>query len=98
MTGLSPLAQWTQASAWVGGGSQDDRAWLRDESKPFIGYVEDRRGRSKTADARGISPAEALSQFIRGKAPLLGAAGAGAMAASPLLDQLFGSPPPQPQT
>jgi hypothetical protein len=33
----------------------------------------------KTAAERGITPAEALSQMMRGKAPLLGVGGAAAM-------------------
>ena len=72
--GISPAQ--AQAAAWVGGGQQTGLA--SDASKPFIGFVEDRA--NKTADVRGLSPAEALSQFIRGKAPLLGVGGAGAAA------------------
>lgn len=78
--GLSPGQ--TQAAAWVGGGQTTGLA--SDSSKPFIGFVEDRA--NKTADARGLSPAEALSQFIRGKAPLLGVGAAGA-ATMPLWQQ-----------
>lgn len=78
--GLSPGQ--TQAAAWVGGGQQTGLA--SDASKPFIGFVEDRA--NKTADARGLSPAEALSQFIRGNAPLLGVGAAGA-ATMPLWQQ-----------
>jgi hypothetical protein len=78
--GLSPGQ--TPAAAWVGGGQQTGLA--SDASKPFIGFVEDRA--NKTADARGLSPAEALSQFIRGNAPLLGVGAAGA-ATMPLWQQ-----------
>lgn len=78
--GLSPAQ--AQAAAWVGGGQTTGLA--SDASKPFIGFVEDRA--NKTADVRGLSPAEALSQFIRGKAPLLGV-GAGAAATAPLWQQ-----------
>ena len=65
-----------QASAWIKGGQTTGLA--SDANLPFIGFVEDRANR--TADVRGLSPAEALSQFIRGKAPLLGVGGAGAAA------------------
>jgi hypothetical protein len=78
--GLSPAQ--AQAAAWVGGGQQTGLA--SDASKPFIGFVEDRA--NKTADAYGLSPAEALSQFIRGKRSLLGI-GAGAAATAPLWQQ-----------
>jgi hypothetical protein len=78
--GLSPAQ--AQAAAWVGGGQQTGLA--SDASKPFIGFVEDRA--NKTADVRGLSPAEALSQFIRGNKPLLGVGGAGA-ATLPLWQQ-----------
>jgi hypothetical protein len=78
--GVSPAQ--AQAAAWVGGGQTTGLA--SDASKPFIGFVEDRA--NKTADARGLTPAEALSQFIRGKKPLLGLGAAGA-AMSPLLQQ-----------
>jgi hypothetical protein len=78
--GISPAQ--AQAAAWVGGGQTTGLA--SDATKPFIGFVEDRA--NKTADARGISPQEALSQFIRGKKPLLGL-GSAALAASPLMQQ-----------
>lgn len=78
--GLTPAQ--TQAAAWVGGGPTTGLA--SDSSKPFIGFVEDRA--NKTAAERGISPAEALSQFIRGHKALLGL-GAGAAVANPLLQQ-----------
>jgi hypothetical protein len=90
--GLSPAQ--TQAAAWVGGGQQTGLA--SDASKPFIGFVEDRA--NKTADVRGLSPAEALSQFIRGNAPLLGVGAAGA-ATMPLWQQWQqqqSQPQPQP--
>lgn len=84
--GLSPAQ--AQAAAWVGGGQTTGLA--SDASKPFIGFVEDRA--NKTADVRGLSPAEALSQFIRGKAPLLGVGAAGA-ATMPLWQQYQQSQP-----
>jgi hypothetical protein len=72
-TGLQPAQ--AQAAAWSAGGNITG---LQSEAnKPFIGFVEDRL--RKTADARGISVAEALSQMIRGKAPLLSAGGAAAL-------------------
>jgi hypothetical protein len=44
---------------------------------PFMRADENRA--IKTAAERGITPAEALSQMMRGKAPLLGIGGAAAM-------------------
>ena len=88
--GLSPAQ--AQAAAWVGGGQQTGLA--SDASKPFIGFVEDRA--NKTADVRGLSPAEALSQFIRGNKPLLGVGAAGA-ATMPLWQQWQQQSQPQPQ-
>lgn len=69
-----------QAAAWSAGGPITGLA--SEANKPFIGFVEDRL--RKTAQERGISMAEALSQMIRGKAPLLGVGG---VAAAPLLNQ-----------
>ena len=77
--GLSPAQ--AQAAAWVGGGQTTGLA--SDETKPFIGFVEDRA--NKAAERYGVSPAEALSRFIRGKGYLYG--GAGALAAPPLVQQ-----------
>jgi hypothetical protein len=72
-----------QAAAWSAGG--DITGLQSQANKPFIGFVEDRL--RKTAAERGISMAEALSQMIRGKAPLLSVGGAGAVAAPLLRDQ-----------
>ncbi|WLB24950.1 hypothetical protein QIH85_24015 [Bradyrhizobium japonicum] len=72
--GLTPAQ--TQAAAWVGGGPITGLA--SDSSKAFVDFVEDRA--VKTAQARGITPAEALSQMISGKAPLLSLGGAAAAA------------------
>ncbi|MEY9428140.1 hypothetical protein ABH975_003455 [Bradyrhizobium ottawaense] len=72
--GLTPAQ--TQAAAWVGGGPITGLASASD--KPFIGFVQDRA--IKTAAERGITPAEALSQMISGKAPLLSVGGAAAAA------------------
>ncbi|MGC0325625.1 hypothetical protein ABIG06_006254 [Bradyrhizobium sp. USDA 326] len=71
--GMTPAQ--TQAAAWVGGGPVTGLA--SDSSKAFVDFVEDRA--VKTAQARGITPAEALSQMIRGKAPLLSVGGAAAV-------------------
>lgn len=71
-----------QAAAWSAGGPITGLA--SEANKPFIGFVEDRV--RKTAQERGISMAEALSQMIRGKAPLLGVGGA-AVAPALLRDQ-----------
>jgi hypothetical protein len=74
--GLTPAQ--TQASAWVGGGNLTGLA--SDETKPFLGFFEDRV--NKTAQARGMEPREVLQRFIRGQMPLLGiGAAAGAPAA-----------------
>lgn len=72
--GMTPAQ--TQASAWVGGGPITGLA--SDSSKAFVDFVQDRA--VKTAQARGITPAEALSQMISGKAPLLSVGGAAAAA------------------
>jgi hypothetical protein len=72
--GLTP-AQF-QAALWVGGGRVTG---LRSLPTSFMGTVENRLQR--TAAARGGTPGDALTAFIRGKAPLptpLAAAGAGA--------------------
>lgn len=63
-----------QAGGWGAGGAMTG---LKSEaSKPFLGFIEDRL--RKTAEERGISMSEALSQMIRGKAPLLSVGGAAA--------------------
>ncbi len=62
--GMTP-AQY-QASAWIGGGAETG---LRSSSDPFLKVLESRI--EKTADARGLTKAEVLKQFIRGHAPLL---------------------------
>jgi hypothetical protein len=63
--GLTPAQ--TQAAAWVGGGKITGLA--SDESKPFIGFFEDRV--KLTAQKLGITPREVLQKFIRGEQPLL---------------------------
>ena len=73
-TGMSPAQ--VQAAAWAGGGKLTGLESVAGD--PFMRAVENRA--NKTAAARGISPAEALSQMMRGKAPLLGLGGAAALA------------------
>jgi hypothetical protein len=57
----------TQASAWVGGGKLTGLA--SDESKPFLGFLEDRV--NLTAQKTGMDPEEVLRRFIRGEGRLL---------------------------
>ena len=64
-----------QAAAWAGGGGITGLGSVAGD--PFMRSVENRA--IKTAKERGISPAEALSQMMRGKAPLLGYGGAAVM-------------------
>jgi hypothetical protein len=59
--GLTPAQ--TQASAWVGGGKLTGLA--SDESKPFLGFFEDRI--YKTAAETGMDPKDVLNAFIKGK-------------------------------
>jgi len=67
--GMTPAQ--AQAAAWAGGGKLTGLESVAGD--PFMRSVENRA--NKTAAARGISPAEALSQMMRGKAPLLGLGG-----------------------
>jgi hypothetical protein len=62
--GMSP-AQY-QASAWIGAGKETG---LGSPIDPFLRVLEDRV--AKTAEARGITKAQALRDFIRAKSPLL---------------------------
>ena len=66
--GMTP-AQF-QASVWVGAGAETGVADVR----PFIDVFNDVV--VETAEKRGITPAEALKQFVRGEKPLLGLAAA----------------------
>jgi hypothetical protein len=66
-----------QGSAWAKGGEITGLGSVAGD--PFMRAVENRV--NITAAERGLSPAEALSQMIRGKAPLLGIGGAAATAA-----------------
>jgi len=65
--GMTP-AQF-QASVWVGAGNDTGVADVR----PFLDVFNDVV--VETAEKRGITPAEALKQFIKGEKPLLGLAG-----------------------
>lgn len=56
-----------QAAAWVGGGKITG---LGSKPVPFMDFVNERA--VLTAKKRGITPDEALRDFITGKAPLLG--------------------------
>lgn len=67
--GMTPAQ--TQAAAWAGGGKLTGLESVAGD--PFMRSVENRA--IKTAAERGISPQEALSQMMRGKAPLLSAGG-----------------------
>jgi hypothetical protein len=74
----------TQASAWVGGGELTGLA--SDESKPFMGFMEEVIMR--TAAKLGQSPREVLTKFIRGEQPLLSLLGGGAVVFSALPQSL----------
>jgi len=67
--GMTPAQ--AQAAAWAAGGPMTGLKSVAGD--PFMRAVENRA--NVTAAERGISPAEALSQMIRGKAPLLGLGG-----------------------
>jgi hypothetical protein len=64
-----------QASGWAAGGPTTGLGSVAGD--PFMRAVEARA--NLTAAKRGITPQEALSQFIRGKAPLLSIGGAAAI-------------------
>lgn len=81
--GMTPAQ--TQASAWVGGGKLTGLA--SDESKPFMGFMEEVVMR--TAAKLGQSPREVLTKFIRGEQPLLSLLGGGVVAASALPPELL---------
>jgi hypothetical protein len=75
----------TQASAWVGGGKVTGLA--SDESKPFLGFLEDRV--NLTAQKTGMDPEEVLRRFIRGEGRLLALPlAAGGVAAGGLVGSL----------
>lgn len=81
--GMTP-AQY-QASGWIGAGNETG---LKSTADPFLKVFEDRV--NATADARGLTPAEVLRQFIRGNAPLL--SGSGLAGGAALDSQLTGVP------
>jgi murein DD-endopeptidase MepM/ murein hydrolase activator NlpD len=62
--GMTPAQ--TQASAWVGGGKLTGLA--SDESKPFLGFLEDRV--MNTATKLNMDPKDVMRAFIRGEQPL----------------------------
>jgi hypothetical protein len=66
--GMSP-AQY-QASAWIGGGEQTG---LKSSADPFLKVLEDRV--RLTAAKRGVSPQQALADFVKGNLPLLSVGG-----------------------
>jgi hypothetical protein len=68
--GLAPAQG--QGAGWAGGGELTGLGSVAGD--PFMRAVENRA--ILTARERGITPAEALSQMMRGKAPLIGVAGA----------------------
>jgi hypothetical protein len=68
--GLSPAQ--TQASAWVGGGKLTGLA--SDESKPFLGFFQDRI--YKTADQLKMDPNDVMKAFVRGNLALYANGGA----------------------
>jgi hypothetical protein len=72
-----------QAAGWSGGGEMTGLG--SPAGDPFIRAVENRA--NITAEKRGISPAEALSQMMRGKAPFLGLGGAAVMGGLAAPDQ-----------
>jgi hypothetical protein len=75
----------TQASAWVGGGKLTGLA--SDESKPFLGFLEDRV--NLTAQKTGMDPEEVLKRFIRGEGRLVALPlAAGGVAAGGLVGSL----------
>lgn len=72
-----------QAAAWAGGGEITGLGSVAGD--PFMKAVENRA--IKTAAERGITPQEALSQMMRGKAPLLGYGGAAVVGGLAAQDQ-----------
>ena len=67
--GITPAQ--AQASAWVGGGHLTGLA--SDESKPFMGFLQDRI--YKTATETNRDPKDVLKGFIRGESPLRASGG-----------------------
>lgn len=77
--GLTPAQ--TQASAWIGGA--DHTGLKSDESKPFLRFFQDRV--YHTARERNMDPQDVLSQFIKGKMPLLSTVPAGLLGAGMMM-------------
>jgi hypothetical protein len=67
--GITPAQ--AQASAWVGGGHITGLA--SDESKPFMGFMQDRI--MKTAGDTNMEPKDVLQKFVRGEMPLRASGG-----------------------
>lgn len=76
--GMTPAQ--AQASAWVGGSAHT--GLMSDESKPFLQFLQDRI--HLTAQKHNMDPKDVLSEFIRGKIPLLSVGGLGLLGASSL--------------
>jgi hypothetical protein len=68
-SGITPAQ--AQAAAWVGGGHITGLA--SDESKPFMGFVQDRI--MKTAGDTNMEPKDVLRKFVRGEMPLRASGG-----------------------
>lgn len=85
--GLTPAQ--TQASAWVGGGKITGLA--SDETKPFLGFFQDRV--RMTAEALKMDPNDVLKKFVKGEMPLLGVSGAAAGALLPYAQELLSQKP-----
>jgi hypothetical protein len=79
--GMTPAQ--AQAAAWAAGGPMTGLKSVAGD--PFMRAVENRA--NVTAAERGISPAEALSQMMRGKAPLLSVGGAATLGGLAATDQ-----------
>ena len=68
-SGITPAQ--AQAAAWVGGGHITGLA--SDESKPFMGFMQDRI--MKTAGDTNMEPKDVLQKFVRGEMPLRASGG-----------------------
>lgn len=68
-SGITPAQ--AQAAAWVGGGHLTGLA--SDESKPFMGFMQDRI--MKTAGDTNMEPKDVLQKFVRGEMPLRASGG-----------------------
>lgn len=90
--GITPAQ--AQAGSWVGDGARTGLG--SDENKTFIDFMNDRG--NLTAQKTGVGNAQdAIDAFIRGHQPLLGVAGAGALAAPFAYGAAQQQPSPFPQ-